>query len=244
MGSPRIADDASVIVADVLREHLSVPVEHLPQGTMPQAPAVPTLRVRPLMAPPPKYSRVGGWHAVTVQALSVNPVDSESLLDLLPKVHRGDQLVGDNGVIIALDRQQQSRSITAGVMTHTVRVKAIVAERSPALQGLPFQERLRAETKRLTARTGALEMIDTLHGTDVTERGNATTTLTGSLLFRKVPLDSVQRSVKDRLSDQVGWSVEAVGNVQSVSVDDAVAVDQSVVKVPVKVIYRARLEAA
>ena len=246
MANIPIAADPSTIIVDVLDQHLDAPVEHLPQGVAPAAPAVPTLRVRPLLAPPPSYNRTTGVHEVTVQILSVNPAGHESLLDLLPEVARDHQLAGDKGVIVSMALNKPSRSIVAGAVVHAARVKAVVAERAPALAGVPFEYRMKAEAERLAGVVGASSVDDVLHGTKLPPRGSATTTLRANMVFSSPESSAheLQGQTKKALLAQRGWNVEGVGNIGNPKVDAAYRAledGQPVGVVPVRVGYRSRI---
>lgn len=251
MSNVEVHPQPSELIVSILQEHLAAPVEHLRQGALPEVPSAPTVRVRPLLAPAPRYSRVGGFHKCTVQIQSVNPINSDSLLDHLPVVNRGAQLAGRAGVIISMRLQPKSRSIVAGVLVHQARAEVLVAERAPAVQGIPFDARLRAEAKRLTARTGASGVADFEHGSSVGSTGIVTTTLSGSFTFPKGSTSpgAAHKQVRHALEGQAGWNIEAVGNVAKVEVQRAVVEDvradrEAVVAVPFTVAYRARTEVA
>lgn len=241
-----IHEHPAALVAAILDEHLEQPAEHLPQGQVPTTPDVPTLRVRELLAPAPRYSWRGGRHVLTVQLQSAAP-DHSNVLESLPTISEQEQLPGSQGTIVTLEiLSEPTRALHAGIVTNSVRAKVTVSERAPLLQGVPFDWRLQEEGQRLGEILGAVEVRDVLSGTRVPERGSAEATLRAEFVLpaSTSPYPEVAHYVKQTLEGLRKSNVYAIGNLRSAKVEQPMAEmrdGRRHVVVPVRVAYGFRV---
>lgn len=230
MNAP-IIEDATELVASILAETVpSVNVRHVPAGIVPPVETVPTVQVQAMLSPRPRYDRRAGVHIVTCRLVGINPTGWDSPLASIPDpVNRGTPLVGESGSILRLERGPRSRRIAPGGVHHGERVRVTVAERRPALAGVPYAYRFESESRRFQNLVGASAVSDVLHGVEENGDGAIISTLT----FKLPAVKGLTRTLRR----QQGWHVDGIGTIAGVEV----GAPEPGGLVPVSVTYEARV---